>query len=529
MKLISIKFNDDYILISTRSSGLEKGVVNSNLFQNSELIYSENYLSKNVFIITNIVNNICRQKCIDKVKFDDYYSAKVVIPIFIDNKYIKKLYYDFDESIKKDIFVNLIKCKNIKHIECLYMPDGFVRQLGKNNVSILFKQYNKFTQKFIDDNNLKSMNNMYYKRKVCVYKNTIYDFVKFLKINKSLKAVYLYDFSMDLLDQVLKLIGDKDVSVYIEQSENNSSIISENVKKLRKINKSFSNFNRDISIVYSKSYFKNNFFKQVNYNNLKLCSLVALYMGLILLLFNRYNDYKSYLKVQMLNQTLVDNIGTSNNMTEENVNDIIENGIEVNEPKEEKERYSELPQTFIELGKINYETVGWLTVNNTKINYPVVQHNDNSYYLNHDIYKSRSSNGWIFMDYRNDSRNFDQNTIIYGHSLLSKLLFGTLHNVISPSWYKNKNNQIITFKTEQSEYKFQIFSIYKIDETSDYLKTKFDVENEFIDFINMLKDRSVYNFNVDFTNDDKIITLSTCTGSNKENKRLVVHAKLLSN
>ena len=72
--------------------------------------------------------------------------------------------------------------------------------------------------------------------------------------------------------------------------------------------------------------------------------------------------------------------------------------------------------------------------------------------------------------------------------------------------------------------KFEIFSIYKIPKTSDYLETDFDNNNEFLDFIKLIKDRSIHNFNVNINENDKIITLSTCTGNNS---RLVVHGKLI--
>ena len=72
--------------------------------------------------------------------------------------------------------------------------------------------------------------------------------------------------------------------------------------------------------------------------------------------------------------------------------------------------------------------------------------------------------------------------------------------------------------------KFKIFSIYKIPKTSDYLIVDFNDDDDFLEFVKMIKDRSINNFNVDVTANDKILTLSTCTG---ENSRLVIHAKLI--
>ena len=175
--------------------------------------------------------------------------------------------------------------------------------------------------------------------------------------------------------------------------------------------------------------------------------------------------------------------------------------------------------------KINNETVGYLIVNNTNISYPVVQHSDNSYYLKHDFYKKKTSMGWIYLDYRNSKNKLDSNNIIYGHSMLNGTMFGTLKKVLETSYRKNSDNMIISYDTLNEKYKFKIFSVYKVDYTTDYLKTKFETEKEFNDFVNLIKSRSVFKSNEKIVYGDKILTLSTCTGSS--NRRLVVHAVLI--
>ena len=72
---------------------------------------------------------------------------------------------------------------------------------------------------------------------------------------------------------------------------------------------------------------------------------------------------------------------------------------------------------------------------------------------------------------------------------------------------------------------FKIFSIYRVPNTNDYLKVFFEDDNDFLEFIDLITTRSIYNFNVPVNADDKIITLSTC--SNNGTKRLVIHAVLL--
>lgn len=180
---------------------------------------------------------------------------------------------------------------------------------------------------------------------------------------------------------------------------------------------------------------------------------------------------------------------------------------------------------FKELKSINKQVKGWIQVNGTNINYPFVQYTNNKYYLTHSFDKSYNNAGWIFLDYRNDLTNFnDKNTIIYGHSRLDKTMFGSLKNILSNGWLNNTNNYVVKLSTEYENTLWQVFSIYHIDTTSDYIKTSFKDDSEFNKFTNMLLNRSEHNFNTTVSENDRILTLSTCY--NRTDK-LVLHAKLI--
>ena len=181
---------------------------------------------------------------------------------------------------------------------------------------------------------------------------------------------------------------------------------------------------------------------------------------------------------------------------------------------------------FEKLKNKNSDTVGYLKVNNTKINYVVVKGKDNSYYLSRNFNREKDYNGWVFMDYRNDEQNLDSNTILYGHNrYYSGVMFGTLNNVTKKKWLSNEENQYITFNTLYKSMTWKVFSIYSIDVTSDYLYINFENNESYQNFINLIKGRSNYQFNTDVTVNDKILTLSTCLDNDK---RLVVHAVLIN-
>lgn len=178
---------------------------------------------------------------------------------------------------------------------------------------------------------------------------------------------------------------------------------------------------------------------------------------------------------------------------------------------------------FDKLKSINSDVKGWITVNGTNINYPFVQGKDNSYYLRHSFDKSYNNAGWVFLDYKNNLLN-DKNTVLYAHSMRNRTMFGSLRNILKNNWVNNSNNHIIKLSTENENTLWQVFSVYHIKTTSDYIKTRFNSDNEFEKFINMISKRSFHNFNTEVSIDDKVLTLSTCY-SNAE--RLVLHAKLI--
>ena len=178
---------------------------------------------------------------------------------------------------------------------------------------------------------------------------------------------------------------------------------------------------------------------------------------------------------------------------------------------------------FSDLKKTNSDVVGWLKVNGTNINYPFVQGSDNKYYLTHSFNKSYNAAGWVFLDYRNNSTN-NKNTIIYAHGRTDKTMFGTLRKVLNNGWLNNTNNYVIKISTETENSLWQVFSVYHIPTTSDYLQTDFNDDTSYQNFLDMIKNRSSHNFNTNVTSTDNILTLSTCY-SNSD--KMVVHAKLI--
>lgn len=198
----------------------------------------------------------------------------------------------------------------------------------------------------------------------------------------------------------------------------------------------------------------------------------------------------------------------------------ISKSIIINEDVYNKDKYK---IDFESLKLINKDTIAWIKVNGTNIEFPVVKTTNNDYYMSHSFDKSYNSAGWAFMDYRNKFDGSDKNMVIYGHNRRDGSIFGTLKNVIKEEWYNNKENYIMPFITEIEKAEYQVFSVYTIEQEDYYITTSFKDDKQYIDFLTKIKSRSKYDFGIDVTSNDNIITLSTCADNNKY--RVVLHAK----
>ena len=101
-------------------------------------------------------------------------------------------------------------------------------------------------------------------------------------------------------------------------------------------------------------------------------------------------------------------------------------------------------------------------------------------------------------------------------------MFGTLKNILNKDWQENEDNRFITFITENEESTYEVFSVYQIEAEDYYMKVDF-AKGEFKKYIDSMKLRSRYDFNVKVSENDSILTLSTCANDNKY--RVILHAK----
>ena len=180
------------------------------------------------------------------------------------------------------------------------------------------------------------------------------------------------------------------------------------------------------------------------------------------------------------------------------------------------------PIDFNQLLSVNSDIVGWLRIRALDISYPVVQGKDNDYYLHRTFEKTDNFAGCLFVNSYNMGDFTDQNTIIYGHNMKNGSMFGKLKNFNDPEVFK-KSRYFWIF-TPDFIYQYRIFSASVVDKTGLTYQISF-TDDEFDQFISRAYSNSVVdNQDVTVTKEDRIVTLSTCTGD--DSTRFVVMGKL---
>ena len=174
------------------------------------------------------------------------------------------------------------------------------------------------------------------------------------------------------------------------------------------------------------------------------------------------------------------------------------------------------------LQEMNAEAVGWLYSPGTNINYPVVQSDNNDYYLKHLYNGQNNSSGAIFMDAVNLADMTDDNTIIYGHNMKNGSMFASLQNY--SEWWYYQQHPTMYYMTKDRDYRIDIFACYPEAAESEVYTINFDSDATYAGYLQRVWNRSEISVDVPMNTDDKIITLVTCTGYN--NDRYVVQGKL---
>ncbi|MBQ4051375.1 MAG: nicotinamide-nucleotide amidohydrolase family protein [Oscillospiraceae bacterium] len=229
-------------------------------------------------------------------------------------------------------------------------------------------------------------------------------------------------------------------------------------------------------------------------------------------------------------------------MTETTITDyrsaqVLEQAVTARETEPTEESLSALPEGYLSrfaaLYEMNPDIAGWVTIPDTNVNLPVMQCEDNAFYLNHDINGEHDINGLPFMDFRNklEPGVFSTNTLIYGHNMTSGMIFRDLVYYKDPEYFKA--HPIVTFDTVYDETQWIVFSCFeantesRIGEVFQYFNFVNSKDPERIEwYIDEVRSRSYFDVDIDVSAEDTFLTMQTCANDMYETKVCIVARKL---
>jgi len=191
------------------------------------------------------------------------------------------------------------------------------------------------------------------------------------------------------------------------------------------------------------------------------------------------------------------------------------------------EKFEKMKSKLNSLAVKNSDVYGWIKIDNTVINYPIMQSEDNEYYLDHTYENNYLAAGSIFADFRNyDKLMKNFHVILYGHNMRNGMMFNNVMNYLDEKFFDE--NPYIEVYTFDGIYTYEVFAIYETRYDYDYIRTAFPNYDEFIAYCEKLRANSLYEREgIEFGVGDRLLTLSTCTNNVTETGRYALHAKLI--
>ena len=537
MQKIEIEFKNEFVKIYliVKEKNLDKTLLNTNIISNEKLLFSLDYIKKNQKLVSSFLKEIVLEKKTSTILCNDMNVISTVGYVFKNTPIIKVL-MNTNDNFTYDAYDAIKSINTLKEVECNSIPTYLIELFDKENIKVVSKQEVLFSSQFMANNDLNNYSSIFYAKSIklmCpIVTNDYNDLTTFFKINKYLKTIELYRYlTTDLLTLIdlLKSMRVKNITIAIHDNITDKDVI-ERLKVIKKENKKYK---INITLFYSNEYIESNYIKQLIATTIKSCAVIIISLSLLAFSFVFYNNKKSEENATSIKNDITEYLDDkiSNIPEEEPTPEIKDNNPKENKTPEEPSIPNDdtTPKDnrnpiIVTLKELNDETVGWLNVPGTNIDYPVVKAKDNAYYLRHNFKKEKDYNGWVFMNYLNSAEMLDKNTIIFAHNrYYSNIMFGTLNKVGKKAWYQNIKDNLITYSDINKEMKWEVFAAYTVPVTDDYLETNFSTDEDFNNFIKMIRSRSVISSDLEIKSTDKILTLSTCADINT---RFVVHAVL---
>ena len=308
---IVLSISSNIIVLNYRNvSEEEKVFVNKNRFYKGFLFYTLKYFKNNYNKIHEVLD-VNKTQEYTGLKIMRLVTFKYVIPII--NKFkLSSLIMDFLSTIDLKDYDLFLNCKTLKNVYCYYMPVSVLEKFKKKDINVYTSSMKEITWNFFNQQDAFEKDTLYYKNVIKIteeYPELIEDLREFLKINYNLKAIHVYVYSKELIESIVDLVKNdesRNVVIFLHQGYDKGNFIVNNFAWLRDLSdKCKEDYTCEFRIIYANSFLKNNLFKQLTFNNLKLISILCVYVCVVSSIIVKAYDYIEEISVEQLRNQIV--------------------------------------------------------------------------------------------------------------------------------------------------------------------------------------------------------------------------------
>ena len=200
-----------------------------------------------------------------------------------------------------------------------------------------------------------------------------------------------------------------------------------------------------------------------------------------------------------------------------------ETPVEIKEENPLKRTFSKID--FAGMRAVNEDVIGWIQILDSPVDYPLLDADDNKYYLSHTYDRQWSSYGSIFLEPRNNPDLSEKHLVVYGHNMVNESMFGSLLEYKKQE-YADTHPEITICMTDR-DLTYRVFSAYTAHVDSAAYRMSFGDDASFMEMTEQMKANSVIATDIMPTAEDQVLTLSTCTPEGAKKYRFIVNAVLV--
>ena len=306
--LIGVKDNALTFKYKKSTDHIDNNLVNTNIITHDELVFSDAYIKENKKIVTGFIRELIDEYHITQLIIKESDLTLTAIDLINNDEHIKAIFFREEKQLTFDMCEKVLTNKHIRIVNCYNMPPYMLECFDQRGIKTESRSEIMFTSSFMQGNNLLQYSKIFYKLSVRIelpFKNQdLEDFKIFCRINRYLKSIHINKYNKSDLEKIICILKEekiRNIKIYIHDNITKQS----DFNSLKKLNAKHKHNKIKISLRYDDNYLKDNVFKQIVVNVLKVCGLLTSFLVISFVSYVLISNYRSTKHVNKIKKEIV--------------------------------------------------------------------------------------------------------------------------------------------------------------------------------------------------------------------------------